>query len=125
MESPYPATRHRILVIDDDPDIHEAIRQILCSERKSGSNLDAAEAKLFEDSETLGPQSEFQVDSAFQGEQGLAKVYHAIQEGRPYAMTFLDVRMPPGMSGIEVAPRLWVADPDLQIVICTAYADYS
>jgi DNA-binding NtrC family response regulator len=65
------------------------------------------------------------VDSAFQGEQGLARVYHAIHEGRPYSMAFVDVRMPPGLDGIEITPRLWVADPDLQIVICTAYSDYT
>jgi DNA-binding NtrC family response regulator len=55
----------------------------------------------------------------------MAKVYHAIQEGRPYEVAFVDVRMPPGWDGIEVTPKLWVADPDLQIVICTAYSDYS
>jgi DNA-binding NtrC family response regulator len=40
-------------------------------------------------------------------------------------MAFVDVRMPPGWDGIEVTPRLWVADPNLQIVICTAYSDYT
>jgi DNA-binding NtrC family response regulator len=48
-----------------------------------------------------------------------------LQEGRPYEIAFVDVRMPPGWDGIEVAPRLWMADPDLQIVICTAYSDYT
>jgi DNA-binding NtrC family response regulator len=117
--------QYRILVIDDNPDIHEDFRKVLCRERGSSSGLEAAEAALFGKSETRAEQYEFEVDSAFQGEQGLAKVYHAIQEGRPYAMTFLDVRMPPGWDGIETAPKLWVADPDLQIVICTAYSDYS
>ena len=120
-----PNTKHRILVIDDNPAIHEDFRKILCRNRSSSSSLQAAEAIIFEESHALGKQSEFEIDSAFQGEQGLARVYHAIQEGRPYALAFLDVRMPPGWDGIEVAPKLWVADPDLQIVICTAYSDYS
>ncbi len=116
---------YRVLVIDDNPDIHEDFRKILCGDRNSGSKLEAAEAVMFGDPSPLGKQSEFEVDSAHQGEEGLARVYHAIQEGRPYALAFVDVRMPPGWDGIEVTPRLWVADPNLQIVICTAYSDYT
>jgi len=125
MNDPGPKTRHRILVIDDNPDIHEDFRKILCHGRGRGSKLEAMEAALFEEAGALGRQSEFEVDSAHQGEQGLARVYHALQEGHPYAMAFVDVRMPPGLDGIEITPRLWIADPDLQIVICTAYSDYS
>jgi CheY-like chemotaxis protein len=116
---------YRILVIDDVPDIHEDLRKILCNDRRSTSKLEAAEAVLFGQPCSDVRQSEFEVDSAYQGEVGLARVYHAIQEGRPYSMAFVDVRMPPGWDGIEVTPRLWVADPDLQIVICTAYSDYT
>jgi DNA-binding NtrC family response regulator len=117
--------RYRILVIDDVPDIHEDLRKILCGDRRSTSKLEAAESILFGESTSDIRQSEFEIDSAFQGEVGLARVYHAIQEGRPYDMAFVDVRMPPGWDGIEVTPRLWIADPELQIVICTAYSDYT
>jgi DNA-binding NtrC family response regulator len=116
--------RHRILVIDDSPNIHQDFRKVLCSERQSAA-LDEAEAQIFGHTTHLGKQMEFDVDSAFQGQEGLAKVFHAIQEGRPYEMAFVDVRMPPGWDGIEVAPRLWIADPELHIVICTAYSDYT
>ena len=118
-------TIYRILVIDDNPDIHEDFRKILCGDRGGTSKLEESEAIVFGDPSPLGKQSEFEVDSAHQGEEGLARVYHAIQEGRPYALAFVDVRMPPGWDGIEVTPRLWVADPNLQIVICTAYSDYT
>ena len=67
----------------------------------------------------------FEVDSAFQGEEGLAKVKEALQKGRPYAVAFIDVRMPPGWDGIETTVRIWEACPDLEVVICTAYSDYS
>ena len=40
-------------------------------------------------------------------------------------MAFVDVRMPPGWDGVETITRIWEVDPDLQIVVCTAYADYS
>jgi len=124
MNDPAASKTHRILVIDDTPDIHADFRKILCDDR-SGSTLDTHEAALFGDPNTLGKQSNFQVDSAFQGEQGLARVHHAIQEGFPYEIAFVDVRMPPGWDGIEVTPKLWIADPDLQIVICSAYSDYT
>jgi len=65
------------------------------------------------------------MESAYQGEEALAKVLHAQQLGRPYAVAFVDMRMPPGWDGVETITRLWVADPDLQVVICTAYSDYS
>jgi two-component system sensor histidine kinase/response regulator len=55
----------------------------------------------------------------------LEMVQRALAEGRPYAMAFMDVRMPPGWDGIETTARIWAVDPDLQIVICTAYSDYS
>ncbi len=124
MNDPAEKKSHRILVIDDTPDIHADFRKILCVDRV-GSALDAHEAALFGEPTTLGKQYNFQVDSAFQGEQGLARVHHAIQEGNPYEIAFVDVRMPPGWDGIEVTPKLWIADPDLQIVICTAYSDYT
>jgi CheY-like chemotaxis protein len=125
MNGPSSKLKHRILVIDDNPAIHEDFRKILCHDRRSSSELDAQEAELFGSTPLLGAQSEFEIDSAFQGEAGLARVYHAIQEGRPYALAFVDVRMPPGWDGIEVTPKLWVADPDLPVVICTAYSDYT
>ncbi len=51
-------------------------------------------------------------------------VSQSIREGRPYAMAFVDVRMPPGWDGIETIGHLWKVDPDLLVVICTAYSDY-
>jgi signal transduction histidine kinase len=67
----------------------------------------------------------FEVDSAFQGEEGIARVCSALREGRPYALAFVDVRMPPGLDGVETVERLWQEDPDLQVVLCSAYTDYS
>jgi len=125
MNNPRSNVTYRILVIDDNPQIHEDFRKILCEDRSTNLQLDAAEAALFGAPDPLGKQSEFEVGSAYQAQEGLAKVHQAIQDGQPYAMAFVDVRMPPGLDGIEITPRLWVADPDLQIVICTAYSDYS
>jgi len=65
------------------------------------------------------------LDSAYQGEEGVYLVNKALEEGRPYAMAFLDVRMPPGMGGVETAQKIWAIDSEIQIVLCTAYSDAS
>ncbi len=115
----------RILVIDDNRSIHDDIRKILGSPAKEDSELDEEAAALFGvEVETL-VDVEFEIDSAFQGQEGLKMVQAAVAVGRPYAMAFVDVRMPPGWDGVETITRIWKLHPDLQIVICTAYSDYS
>jgi two-component system NtrC family sensor kinase len=115
----------RILVVDDNEAIHDDIRKILDLGGRGGSDLNAMEADLFDD-KPVGPGfAHFQIDSAFQGQEGLAKVKQAMLEHRPYAVAFVDVRMPPGWDGIETIGHLWREDPDLQVVICTAFSDHS
>ncbi len=116
----------RILVIDDNPSIHEDFRKILSpADAKLTEGLDADEAALFGETAVAPKSWSFQIDSAFQGQEGLEKVRVATAEGLPYAVAFVDVRMPPGWDGIETISRIWKDFPDLQTVICTAYSDYS
>ena len=117
---------NRILIIDDNPAIHQDFRKILGPADVALANeLDAAEASLFGDKVNTERAANFLIDSAFQGQEGLEKVRGAFVEGKPYAVAFVDVRMPPGWDGIETIARIWKEFPDLQIVICTAYSDYS
>jgi FixJ family two-component response regulator len=116
---------YRILVIDDNRAIHEDFRKILCPSNVHATALAEAEAKLFDKPVTVRKSAVFEIDSAYQGEEGLGRLQQALQTGRPYAMAIVDVRMPPGWDGIETTQRLWEADADLQVVICTAYSDYS
>jgi len=116
---------YRILIVDDNPAIHEDFRKIIETVRSSPSSLDAAEAALFGEEQPREELPQFEIDSAFQGQEALAHVVKARNEGRPYAMAFVDVRMPPGWDGVETIGHLWNEDPDLQVVICTAYSDYS
>jgi two-component system, sensor histidine kinase and response regulator len=114
----------RILVIDDNPSIHEDFRKILVREQ-AATELDAMALELFGGS-TAEPESEsYNLDFAIQGADGLQLVIKSIQEGRPYGVCFCDMRMPPGWDGVETSLKLWEIDRDLQIVICTAYSDYS
>jgi len=115
----------RVLLIDDHESIHEDFRRILTARREDRS-LAQDEAALF--GEAVGGEPGvpvFELDSAFQGEEAAAKVKAAVSAGRPYAVAFVDVRMPPGWDGIETIQRIWEIQPDLEIVICTAYSDYS
>ena len=114
----------RILVVDDQSAIHEDFRKILCAAESTG-NLSQLEDALFGTSTPPKHHIRFEIDSAYQGQEGLARVESAHREGRPYAMVFLDMRMPPGWDGAETATRLWEVCPDLQIVLCTAYTEYS
>jgi two-component system, sensor histidine kinase and response regulator len=118
------SSKPRILVIDDNAAIHDDFMKILCPEAES-SVVDAMEAALFDTKVGPAIESGFEMDSAYQGEEALAKVEKAMVEGRPYSMAFVDGRMPPGWDGVETIVHLWKAYPDLQVVICTAYSDYS
>jgi PAS domain S-box-containing protein len=115
----------RILVIDDNRAVHEDFHKILCGYQDSDASLTAVEESLFDAPSPAAKVPAFELDSAYQGEEGLAKVRAAAAAERPYALAFVDVRMPPGWDGVETTARIWQECPDLQIVICTAYSDYS
>lgn len=115
----------RILIVDDNPSIHEDFRKILDSYAVNSASLEVAASALFGEEPPEAQRRGFELDSAFQGGDGLACVERAQREGRPYALAFVDMRMPPGWDGVETIARLWQACPDLQVVICTAYSDYS
>jgi two-component system, NtrC family, sensor kinase len=119
-----PIPNRRILLVDDMPTIHEDFRKILLPPSAAKSALEAAKAALFDD-EVKAVEVPFELDSAYQGEEGLAKVQASLSAGLPYAMAFVDMRMPPGWDGVETIEHLWQADPRLQVVICTAYSDTS
>lgn len=113
----------RILLVDDLPAIHEDFRKILLPSAV-GPNLEEVEAALF-GGPAKAREANFTLDSAFQGQEALEKVRAALREERPYAVAFVDMRMPPGWDGVETIEQLWREDPRLQVVICTAYADQS
>ena len=116
----------RLLVIDDNEAIHSDFRKILLSADSLSTDLAAAGAALFGETERPAvKRADFTMDSAHSGEEGFALVGAALAKGLPYALAFVDVRMPAGWNGIETTSRICQADPAIQIVICTAYSDYS
>jgi len=114
----------RVLVIDDNPAIHEDFLKILGPEQGAESALlDAERALLGEPVSTTRRQC-FAVDTAQQGQLGVEQARRALEAGRPYALAFVDMRMPPGWDGLETIQRLWAIDPHVQVVICSAHSDY-
>jgi len=115
----------RILIVDDNQAIHEDFLKILGGDSGDGEALADARNAFFggETTEVAGVQ--FEIEDASQGDEGVERVSAALAAGRPFSMAFVDVRMPPGIDGVQAIRGMWQADPNLQVVICTAYADYS
>ncbi|NLK87226.1 MAG: EAL domain-containing protein [Clostridiaceae bacterium] len=123
----------RILIADDNKDIHDDIKYIL--ETSSGYMEDYQETKLLKE-ELFGESRQspankavidikYDIDDAYQGNEAIEMVSRAREAGEPYSLIFMDVRMPPGMDGIETIEKIWEIDRDVGVVICTAYSDYS
>lgn len=119
----------RILVIDDNESIHNDFRDILARSGEENEQLEALSESLFGgegvSAELPGLRKSFQLEFAGQGEEGLRKYREACQTGRPHAVAFVDMRMPPGWDGLKTIEELWKVDDDLQVVICTAFSDHS
>ncbi|MCP4605868.1 MAG: response regulator [Proteobacteria bacterium] len=124
----------RILIVDDNQQIHEDFKQILTNRHSYIPDLPKDhwhhKAKdLFGTSpldETNQPEKPiFTLDCAHQGKEAYQKVVAAVEEGHPYAVIFTDMRMPPGWDGIQTIRHIWEVDPYAEVAICTAFADYS
>lgn len=116
----------RIIIIDDNIDIHKDFLKILgTTSSESSSELEAISTTLFGEKTDKPLLPMFNIDTATQGEQGVEMIAKAMKEGRAYALAFVDIRMPPGWDGIETIKHIWEIDKDMQVVICTAHSDYS
>ena len=119
----------RILVIDDNASIHDDFRKILPptpASTRGERKLDALEAELFGGRVAArDDRGSFELFTASQGREGCELAGRMTRIGRPISLAFVDMRMPPGWDGVETAAGLWAVDPELEVVICSAYSDYS
>jgi two-component system, NtrC family, sensor kinase len=115
----------RILIIDDNRSIHQDFRKILAPTPRVRPDLTDLETEIFEETDVAASTDIFELTSAHQGQEGYALVKVAEEEGKPFAVAFVDVRMPPGWDGVETIGHLWEISPRLEVIICTAYSDYS
>ena len=111
----------RILIVDDQRAIHDDFHKVL--ERARDVSLDALEGTLFATAPATAHVT-FELASAFQGQEAVDRVRAAKAAGTPYALAFVDMRMPPGWDGLQTIERIWQVDSEIQIVICSAYSDY-
>jgi two-component system NtrC family sensor kinase len=118
-------SNRRILLVDDTDSIHQDFRKILMPAVDDEPGLDLMEAALFGGDAKTPQQLPFELDCAYRGQEGLTLVEQALARDRPYALAFIDMRMPQGWDGVETIEHLWKVDPSLQVVVCTAYTDYS
>lgn len=122
---------NRILICDDNKSIHEDLFKIFNPPplADNTSAIRDLEEQLFDDPEEVSTPDRvhlnFEIDSAFSGREAMAMAKTAQGDGSPYAVIFMDVRMPPGPDGILTIKEIWKINPDTQVVILTAYSDYS
>jgi two-component system cell cycle sensor histidine kinase/response regulator CckA len=120
----------RILIVDDNESIHEDLKNILLDGHYvADAEREDLSKELFNRADTratvmAGLPFTYAIDSAFQGEEAVAMVDEAARRGAPYALIFMDVRMPPGIDGIQTVKRIWKSYPQTEVVLCTAFSDY-
>ncbi len=121
-----PGKRPRILVADDEESVHQALRQVLTPERRRQTArrvLDDLAAALFATANREEDEALYDLTFCHQGEEAVAAVSRSLEQGEPFAMIFLDMRMPPGKDGLWTAARIRELDDMINILIMTAYSD--
>jgi len=115
----------RILVVDDEPKILDELKKVLAPNEVVDQELKELEGRLFGQSAQDGsPKHTYEVHCCLQGDDALQAVQDALDNGKPFAVAFLDVRMPPGPDGVWTAEHIRRIDPNIQIVMMTGYSDF-
>jgi DNA-binding NarL/FixJ family response regulator len=116
----------RILAVDDERKILDAYRQVFCPETDpQGSEPEMADlvTKLFGEEPRTPADSLFDLALCRQAEEAVETARAAMEKDEPFAVAFIDVRLPPGPDGVWTAERIRALDPHTQIVMVTAYSD--
>ncbi len=115
--------RWRIIAIDDDASVHDTYNAIF--HQQVVDELDDIGLLIgIEREDEYTDASRFELENALSGQEGLQKVLQAHEEGNPYAVIFLDMRMPGGWDGLKTAEKIREHDEDVRIILITAYMDY-
>ncbi len=129
---PGPSAAVRVLVVDDEPAVIDAYRQVLDASPASADRaaLDALRTRLFLSGGSpalLAKQpprpKPFDATYCSGAHAAVAAVREANAANQPFAVAFLDMRMPPGPDGVWTAQKIREIDPQVEIVVCTAYSD--
>ena len=119
----------RILVVDDEETNLQAISLILEQDERIAvlDELDSVFDSMVEGEqlERTKGQYHFEVTATQQGQMAIHAALHGQRAGTPYAVALVDMRMPNGLDGLETARQLRMISPDIDVVIMSAYSDYS
>ncbi len=116
----------RILIIDDEKSLHDAYREVFRNaDSKIKNEIQSLEEDLFGEKRSDVPQESeiIELEFASQGLEGVEKVRNSIKTGHHFQVAFVDFRMPPGIDGKETARLIRNLDPNINIVIVSAFAD--
>ncbi|MFZ5758129.1 MAG: PAS domain S-box protein [Thermodesulfobacteriota bacterium] len=116
--------KRRILIIDDDREIWKAYRMVLAPEQNRAGIM-AEVAKILDANSDAPAEPLFELAFAAQGQEGFQLALEARMAANPFALAFIDVRMPPGWDGMETAIRIREIDREIELIIVTAYSDHS
>jgi len=114
-----------ILIADDDEHILECYREAFSEADPTDHMraLDALDAELFDPDTDIDDVPRFDVVACRQGDDAISLAKKAANEGHPFDVVILDVRMPPGIDGVEAGSQIRKLDPDVEIVFVTGYSD--
>jgi len=115
----------KVLVADDDENVLECYREAFGEENQTNQMkaLDKLTAELFDTQTDLENQPKFEIVACNQGDDAINVVRAASAKGEPFDVVILDVRMPPGIDGVEAGARIRALDPDVDIVFISGFSD--
>ncbi len=114
-----------ILIADDDENILECYREAFGEADATGhmKALDALDAELFDPDTEIVDAPKFDIVACRQGDDAISLAKEAANDGHPFDVVILDVRMPPGIDGVEAGSQIRALDSDVEIVFVTGYSD--
>jgi CheY-like chemotaxis protein len=115
----------RVLIADDDEFVLDCYREAFLEPESTGAMraLDALSAELFDVEEDVEEEPKFKVTACSQGNDAISLAKEAANDGHPFDVVILDVRMPPGIDGVEAGSKIRELDPDVEIVFVSGYSD--
>lgn len=115
----------KVLIADDDEYVLKCYREAFTEPESTRElrALDALSAELFDSRSAPQQEIRFEVTACSQGADAISLAQQAANDGQPFDVVILDVRMPPGIDGVEAGSQIRRIDADVDIVFVSGYSD--